>query len=149
MPEDEFVSRFHLHMHNTAVMVIEQRIRTAEADAARATSSVRQARTLQEATQAALVHLPAELRGLRSQIRGLTALRLVAERRLTELLRAQLDEVAKLPLEQARKRLASLQMSEWQVLRGEWASVYRWAERESSFLLGKLTAGEKSVGQNS
>lgn len=122
---------------DTTMFWVRQQIGRVEAAAGSAQSQLLRAQTMAEVIRIAHVSVPAPLHALRHQIRGLKALHLAVERRLEALLAEQLAALESLGLDEARQHVAGLQRREWQVLRGEWASVYRKAEADAQRCLAK------------
>lgn len=117
--------------------VLQQAMRRYESDCQIALSRLPYAKTLWEVKRAAQVHQPGILRGLHWPGQGAKH-RLVhaAERRMAELLDAQLEKAAAIEDLKARKEfLGRLRMTEWDALRGDYAMLYRKADLQAHKLL--------------
>lgn len=121
----------HLHF------VLDQAMRRFESDCQMALSRLPHARTLWDVKRAAQVNQPSILRGLHWPGQGAKQrLAHAAERRMTELLEAQLAKATAIEDPKARKEfLGRLRMNEWDALRGDYAVLYRKADIEAQKLL--------------
>lgn len=117
--------------------VLHQAMRRYESDCYLALLRLPYAKTLWEVNRAAQVHLPGILRGLHWPGQGVKQrLAHAAERRMSELLDAQLEKAAAIEDPKARKEyLGRLRMTEWDALRGDYAMLYRKADVEAQKLL--------------
>lgn len=97
------------------------------------------ARTMREVKNLSTVHVKPELRHIPGVRTAREALRTAAEDRMQSILKEQLQTLAALTstdeFKLARGRLIR---NDWAFLRGEFASIYRQAERESKLLLSQL-----------
>ena len=114
---------------------LQQRMRTVEQQASSGLARIRHAQSMAEVVRAADVHVPAELRALKHQMRDLRQLQLAAERRLDEMLAEQLRQLAEMTVDAREAFRLRLLRDEWPALRGTWAMFYRKAEVESLRLL--------------
>lgn len=124
---------------NTAQFFIDQESRRHEQNCRSAISRVARAVTMWDVKRAANVVAPSILRGMHLDRHGAgRQLSQAAEKRLDELLMAQLKEASDIAEVDARKAfLGQLRVKEWDALRGEFAQLYRKADMEGRRLLSK------------
>lgn len=115
---------------------IGQQTRKFEVMCSSAASRVALCKTMQEVVRAADVHAPAEVRQLVHSLRGYRNLKAQTERRLEQLLEAQLAKISLIEtLDERKTAVGQLRARDWQALRGEFASIYRKADRAGQQLL--------------
>lgn len=108
------------------------------------------AKTLQAAVRLAEISIRPELRALRHGLPGLRLLRQTVEQRLKELLDALLKDLAAQPtLEAAKDFYGRLMARECHHLRGEYAQLYRFVEREGQRILHKKEKEENNENRHS
>lgn len=116
---------------------MQQQVNRFDQSCATAEAQVRRAQTLADVVRAAHVVPPPELRAMRNSSIAFRKLHACAERRLAELVSAQLVQLEKATLDVAESLFARYQSRDWQVLRGAYARVLQQADRDARLLLGK------------
>ncbi|GBG14441.1 molybdenum cofactor guanylyltransferase [Novimethylophilus kurashikiensis] len=115
---------------------MRQQLAKVEGNCHSAQGRIAAARTMREVVQAMQISVPPELRSVIRSQPGMRALTAAAERRLTELLEAQLEEARKAESTEAAKGiLGRRRAQDWPYLRGTYAHIYRKADMEARRLL--------------
>lgn len=97
------------------------------------------ARTMREVKNLSIVHVKPELRHISGVRVARDSLRRAAENRMQTILKEHLQTLAALTsIDEFRIARGRLIRNDWYFLRGEFAGIYRQAERESRSLLTRL-----------
>ncbi len=121
---------------NQALMFAQQQLRQYESRCRSAAMTVANCRSIPEVVRAARIHEPPMLRGLTRGISAPKALHQAAVTRINELVDAQLKTLEAEPdLALRRAAVGKLHRSDWDFLRGTYASEWRRAEDASQRLL--------------
>lgn len=115
---------------------IQQQTRRLESSCHQAEQQIRVARTMRDVALAAQVTVPHELHAIRHTVPAYRQVETAAERRMGELLDAQLQEIkAAATEEEGRQLMGRFIHKDWQSLRGTYAHIYRRGEMEARRLL--------------
>lgn len=115
--------------------ILNQQMRRLTSEAASARGRVLNAPSMDEVVRHASLIVPPLLRFMQNQLSPVRSLAAAADRRLNELLDAQLQHLNTLELAAAEQAVLKYRRNEWQCLRGTWAAIYRKADFESRRLL--------------
>lgn len=119
--------------------------RKVEAEASGNQARLRGARNMAEVVRLSEVHVPAELRALRSSIPGIRTLQAEVERRLRHLVDVGLKAISEKTTSVDAKAERVSFMRECEALRGVHAHIYRQADAESARAVFKLEQAEKAA----
>jgi hypothetical protein len=117
---------------------IEQQTKKVESSCSYAQSQIRNATTMQQVKQYSDISIPSEIKFLKNSIHGYRSLRVMAEKRMEDILDEQLITLsnAKTKIE-AQEILANFKFNDWKFLRGDYSNLYRKGDVLSSEIIYK------------
>jgi hypothetical protein len=137
MPPNNAGSNMAMHMF------LHQQSERVESSARSNAAMARSARTMEEAVRLACVSIPAEIRFMKNSMPGLRSLNHAIEDRLRELVQQRLKTIEDKPSAEEAKSARGRFMQECNVLRGDFAMIYRLADTESQLIVYLKTKAEK------
>lgn len=122
-------------------LYLGQMVRKAQASAYSAEREIHRGRSIGDVVRAVRnVHVPAQIRHAAARIKP--RLRRLANERIRGLIMDQMRELRALTCPVAAQEFSGKLKMEWQILRGEFAESYRFAEREASKVIASFPKTE-------